>query len=122
MEQEKKMAGNDSLGFVETIGLVTAVEVADAMSKAASVRIKTVANADAGLISVICEGDLASCMAAVDAGKAAAARLGQVVATNLIARPDNSLEGYLSQQVPSIVEKGASHRTKPEKKAAKADK
>ncbi|MBZ4660543.1 MAG: hypothetical protein JG766_2466 [Desulfacinum sp.] len=115
------MAGNDSLGFVETIGLVTAVEVADAMSKAASVRIKTVANADAGLISVICEGDLASCMAAVDAGKAAAARLGQVVATNLIARPDNSLEGYLSQQVPSIVEKGASHRTKPEKKPAKAD-
>ncbi|SMC22040.1 ethanolamine utilization protein EutK [Desulfacinum hydrothermale DSM 13146] len=113
------MAGKDSLGFVETIGLVTAVEVADAMSKAASVSIRMVANADAGLISVVCEGDLASCMAAVDAGKAAGGALGQVVATNLIARPDNSLDGYLSQQVPCIVERRSTAPSKTGKEKSK---
>ena len=65
------MAENEALGFVETRGLVAAIEAADAMVKAARVRIKTVGNADAALISVICEGDLAACAAAVDAGKAA---------------------------------------------------
>ncbi len=65
------MAENEAMGFVETQGLVAAIEAADAMVKAARVRIKTVGNADAALISVICEGDLAACAAAVDAGKAA---------------------------------------------------
>ncbi len=50
------MAENEALGFVETMGLVAAVEAADAMVKAARVRIKTVGNADAALITVICEG------------------------------------------------------------------
>ena len=59
------MAENEALGFVETRGLVAAIEAADAMVKAARVRIKTVGNADAALISVICEGDLAACAAAV---------------------------------------------------------
>jgi ethanolamine utilization protein EutM len=82
------MASGDSLGFVETMGMVAAVEAADAMVKAARVRVKTVVNADAGLLSVVCEGDLAACNAAVNAGKAAAAAVGDCISSNLIARPD----------------------------------
>ena len=66
------MANNNSFGFVEAYGMVAAIEAADAMVKAARVRVKTVLNADVGMLSVICEGDLAACKAAVDAGKAAA--------------------------------------------------
>ncbi len=97
------MAEKESLGFVETIGLVTAIEAADAMSKAARVRIKTVVNADLGLLSVICEGDLAACKAAVDAGRAAAAMVGDCVSSNIIARPyedtDDLITGYIGSSI-----------------------
>ncbi len=117
------MAENESLGFVETIGLVTAIETADAMVKAARVRVKTVANADAGLISVICTGDLAACMAAVDAGKAAAMRVGQVVSTNLIPRPDDDTETLVASGIGSIMKAKPASRPPAEDKApAKGDK
>ncbi len=97
------MAENEAMGFVETQGLVAAIEAADAMVKAARVRIKTVGNADAALISVICTGDLAACAAAVDAGKAAAARVGDFVGSNLIARPDDDTEWLVSERVDAIM-------------------
>ena len=84
------MSSNESLGFVETVGLVAAIEAADAMVKTAQVRVKTVCNADAALLSVICTGDLAACKAAVDAGKAAASRVGDCVNSNLIAGDTNN--------------------------------
>jgi microcompartment protein CcmL/EutN len=96
------MAENEAMGFVETQGLVAAIEAADAMVKAARVRIKTVGNADS-LISVICEGDLAACAAAVDAGKAAAARVGDFVCSNLIARPDDDTEALVARHIDTIM-------------------
>lgn len=93
---------NDSIGFVEVAGLVAAIEVADAMSKSARVSIKTITSDDAGGVTVICEGDLAAVGAAVDAGKAAGARLGECVATNVIPRPDESLEGLVNTRIGSI--------------------
>lgn len=98
------MAYDQSLGFVETVGLIAAIEAADAMSKAARVRVRSVANADAALISVICEGDLASCSAAVDAGKAAASRVGDLFGSNLIARPGEDLDVMLREQIGSMFE------------------
>jgi microcompartment protein CcmL/EutN len=97
------MSTGDSLGFVETIGLVAAVEAADAMVKAARVQVRTVANADAGLLSVVCQGDLAACMAAVDAAKAAAARVGGVVTSNIIARPEGDTEALVTKRIGSII-------------------
>jgi microcompartment protein CcmL/EutN len=97
------MAENEALGFVETRGLVAAIEAADAMVKAARVRIKTVGNADAALISVICEGDLAACAAAVDAGKAAAARVGDFVGSNLIPRPDDDTAALVAERIDVIM-------------------
>ena len=78
---------HDALGFVEIFGLTAATEVADVMLKSANVTVKSVCNADAGLITVVCEGDLAACTAAVDAGKAAAIRMGALLCSNLIGRP-----------------------------------
>jgi len=99
------MANNNSFGFVEAYGMVAAIEAADAMVKAARVRVKTVLNADVGMISVICEGDLAACKAAVDAGKAAADRVGKCLSTNLIARPGEGLENLISKKIGSTITK-----------------
>jgi len=97
------MANNDSIGFVEAYGMVAAIEAADAMVKAARVKVKTVLNADVGMLSVICEGDLAACKAAVDAGKAAADRVGKCLSTNLIARPAEGLEELISTRIGSTL-------------------
>ena len=91
-----------SIGFVEVVGLVAAIEVADAMTKAANVNVKTITSDDAGGITIICEGDLAAVGAAVDAGKAAGSRLGECVGTNVIGRPDASLEALLTDKMGSV--------------------
>ena len=98
------MSSNESLGFVETVGLVAAIEAADAMVKTAQVRVKTVCNADSALLSVICTGDLAACKAAVAAGKAAAARVGDCVNSNLIARPDNGVDAFINDDIGPLFE------------------
>ncbi len=66
-----------ALGLVETLGLVAAIEAADAMLKAADVRLVRKHRVDPGRISHIVVGETAAVQAAVDAGTAAAARLGQ---------------------------------------------
>ncbi len=114
------MAKGDSMGFVETMGLVTAIEAADAMVKAARVKVRTVVNADAGLLSVVCEGDLAACKAAVDAGKAAAARVGEAVASNIIARPDQGTDEMVGGYVKGLFEAKAA--AKPEARGKKKSK
>jgi len=115
------MAENEALGFVETRGLVAAIEAADAMVRAARVRIKTVGNADAALISVICEGDVAACAAAVDAGKAAAARVGDFVGSNLIPRPDDDTATLVSDRIDVIMrpKRGTEDKAQPKGKAVK---
>jgi ethanolamine utilization protein EutM len=115
------MSSNESLGFVETVGLVAAIEAADAMVKTAQVRVKTVCNADAALLSVVCAGDLAACKAAVDAGKAAAARVGDCVNSNLIARPDDGVDAFIDDNIgplfePPTVAGTAEKKTKKGKK------
>ena len=107
------MASKGSFGFVETYGLVAAIEAADAMAKAARVRIKTVVNADLGLLSVVCEGDLAACRAAVDAGKAAAQRVGDCITSNLIGRPDVDTEDFIDQRIDSTIMPKASAPARP---------
>lgn len=97
------MSDNESLGFVETHGLAAAIETADAMVKAARVRVKTVLNADFGLLSVVCEGDLAACKAAVEAGKASAERMGGFVSCNLIARPDDDTGAMITEYVDTTI-------------------
>lgn len=81
----------EALGLVETRGLVGALEAADAGVKAADVRLLGTERADAGLVTVKFLGDVAAVKAAVDAGAAAAGRIGQLVAVHVIPRPHEDI-------------------------------
>lgn len=82
----------NALGFIEVYGMVAGIEAADAMLKSANVRLLREQGVRPGQISLVVEGDLAACRAAVNAGAAAASRVGTVIATNVIGRPDADTE------------------------------
>jgi len=83
-----------SKGFVETKGLVAAIEAADAMAKAANIDIVGKKIIGGGLVTVIIEGDVGAVKAAVDAGAAAAQKVGELVSVHVIARPNAETEAY----------------------------
>jgi ethanolamine utilization protein EutM len=84
-----------ALGLIETRGLVGAVEAADAMVKAAKVNLLGKEKSGAGLVTVMVRGEVGAVKAAVDAGSAAAKRVGELVSTHVIPRPADDLEDYL---------------------------
>ena len=84
-----------ALGLIETRGLVGAVEAADAMVKAAKVNLLGKEKSGSGLVTVMVRGEVGAVKAAVDAGQAAAKRVGELVSTHVIPRPAGDLEGYL---------------------------
>ena len=86
---------NEALGMVETRGLVAAIEAADAIVKAANVQLIGSEKIGSGLVSVMVRGDVGAVKAAVEAGGAAAARLGEVVATHVIPRPHTDVNKLL---------------------------
>ncbi len=81
-----------ALGLIETKGLVGAIEAADAMLKAANVKLVSKEKITAALITVKVVGDVAAVRSAVDAGAAAAQRIGELVSSHVIPRPDLQLE------------------------------
>ncbi len=81
-----------ALGLVETRGLIAAIEAADAMAKAANVLLVGKEKTNPALITIKIVGDVAAVKSAVDAGAAAAARVGEVVSTHVIPQPDQELE------------------------------
>ncbi len=86
-----------ALGFVETRGLVAAIQAADAMVKAANVKLVTKQQPGGGLISIIVQGDVGAVKAAVDAGAAAANQVGKVVSAHVIPRPYEGMEDILER-------------------------
>jgi len=82
----------EALGMIETRGLVSLIEAADAMVKAANVVIVAWDKVDAGLVTVLVRGDVGSVMAATDAGAAAARRVGELIGVHVIPRPADDLE------------------------------
>ena len=85
----------EALGMIETRGLTAAVEAADAMVKAAEVVLVGTEKIGSGLVSVMVRGDVGAVKAAVESGSAAAARLGEIIATHVIPRPHNDVEKIL---------------------------
>ena len=77
-----------ALGLIETRGLIGAIEAADAAMKAADVELLGRERADAGLMTIKLKGDVAAVRAAVDAGAAAAQRVGELISVHVIPRPD----------------------------------
>ena len=77
-----------AMGMIETKGLIGSIEAADAMVKAANVEILKQEMIDGGIVTILVEGDVGAVQAAVDAGKSAASRVGELVAAHVIPRPD----------------------------------
>lgn len=86
---------NNALGMIETIGLVGAIEAADAMTKAANVELIGYEKIGSGLTTVMVRGDVGAVKAAVDAGTAAAERVGKVASSHVIPRPHEDVENLL---------------------------
>ncbi|AWM80663.1 ethanolamine utilization protein EutM [Gammaproteobacteria bacterium ESL0073] len=87
----------EALGLIETKGLVTAIEAADAMVKSANVTIVGYEKIGSALVTVMVRGDVGAVKAATDAGAAAAQRLGEILAVHVIPRPHSDIETLLSQ-------------------------
>lgn len=85
----------NALGMVETIGEVGAIEAADAMVKAANVRLIGKEKIGSGYVTVFVRGDVGAVKAAVDAGGAAAARVGELKSVHVIPRPHTEVEVIL---------------------------
>src|SRR3989339_613824 len=85
----------DALGMIETKGLVGAIEAADAMVKAANVKLVSKEKITAALVTIKIVGEVAAVKSAVDAGAAAAQRVGQLVSAHVIPRPDEEIESLI---------------------------
>lgn len=85
----------NALGLIETKGLVGAIEAADAMVKAANVRLIGKEQIGGGYVTVMVKGDVGAVKAATDAGAAAARRVGELVSVHVIPRPHDELNKIL---------------------------
>ena len=95
----------EALGMVETKGLVGCIEASDAMVKAANVILVAYEQIGSGLVTAIVRGDVGAVKAAVEAGREAAQRVGELVSTHVIPRPHAELEKVFSISVKSGVQK-----------------
>ena len=80
-----------ALGLIETRGWVGLVEATDAMCKAANVEVVKTIQIGGAFVTTIVRGDVGSVRAAVDAGAEAAGRVGELIASHIIARPHPDL-------------------------------
>ena len=78
---------SEAIGLIETRGYVGLVEASDAMVKAANVQLIKTIPIGGSLVTTIVQGDVGSVKAAVEAGKEAASRVGNLAASHVIARP-----------------------------------
>ena len=88
-----------AVGFIETKGLVGAIEAADAMVKAANVEVEGYRALRNGQVSVLVRGDVGAVTAAVDAGRAAASLVGALYASHVMPRPHGETEDVIGQAV-----------------------
>ena len=92
-----------ALGFIETRGLIAAIESADAMLKAAEVRLVERTFVKGGIVTITVTGDVAACRASVDAAASAVARMGgTILSTHVIPRPHESLDGSMIGSVDPV--------------------
>ncbi len=82
---------SQALGLIETRGETGIIEATDAMLKAANVSLVKSIQIGGAYVTVIVRGDVGSVKAAVEAGTAAAQRVGELVASHVIARPTEGL-------------------------------
>lgn len=84
-----------ALGMVETKGVIGLIEAADAMVKTANVTLTKYEKIGGGYVTALVRGDVGAVKAAVAAGSAAAARVGELVSSHVIPAPHDMLEDIL---------------------------
>ena len=114
------MARN-ALGLIETVGLVGAIEAADAAAKAAAVLLTKAEVTPGALVTVHIEGELGAVQAAVEAGVNACQRVGQLLSYVIIPRPDPNLDTVLDTPSNLYIPEGPFCATAPESKGEKTD-
>jgi ethanolamine utilization protein EutM len=82
---------NEAIGLIETKGLIASIEASDAMLKAANVTLVKQIQIGGAYVTTIIKGDVGSVRAAVDAGAAAASKIGDLVSAHIIPRPESGL-------------------------------
>ncbi|MFH1144142.1 MAG: BMC domain-containing protein [Candidatus Eisenbacteria bacterium] len=82
----------EALGMIECRCFPAMVEAADAMVKAAKVELVSYEKTGGGYTTAIIRGDVAAVKAACDAGQTAGARVGELVAVHIIARPHANVD------------------------------
>lgn len=97
---ETQAVGREALGLIETRGFVAAVEAADAMCKAARVRLTRYEVTRDALVTIVVRGAVADVDAAVAAGSGAAARLGELMSRHVIPAPERDLEPSIAGERP----------------------
>ena len=101
-----------AFGMIETKGLIAAIEAADAMVKTSNVRLIGKERTDPAMITIKIIGDTAAVRSAVEAGAAAAKRVGELVSQHVIPRPAEGVEelvfakSILSEEEISILMHG----------------
>lgn len=112
-----------ALGMIETRGLIGSIEAADAMVKSADVRLVKQEKVDAALVTVLVEGDVSAVQAAVEAGKEAAARVGELVSAHVIPHPDEGIGKILlnTEKKEEVQPKRPAKMNRTSKKAANED-
>lgn len=96
-----------ALGFIETKGLVGNIEATDAMLKSADVEFVGSNTIGAGLTTVIVTGEVGAVKSAVEAGEAAASRVGELFCSHVIARPHSDVERILPPKGPATGKSGS---------------
>jgi ethanolamine utilization protein EutM len=86
-----------ALGMIETRGLVACIEAADAMMKAANVKLLDRRAIGAGYMTVMVRGDVGAVRTALEAGSQAARRVGEVISVRILPSPHLDLEDILSE-------------------------
>ncbi len=111
-----------AIGMIETHGLIGSIVAADTMLKAAGVRLVKQEKIDAGLVTVIIEGDVGAVQAAIEAGGIAATRVGELVSSHVIPHPDEGVAKILQKEDDKKEAKVKSNLQKPEPKPSTLNK
>ncbi|MFJ7726961.1 BMC domain-containing protein [Neobacillus sp. NPDC097160] len=100
-----------ALGMIETRGLIGSIVAADEMLKAADVTLVRQEKVDAALVTVLVQGDVSAVQAAVEVGKMAASRVGELVSAHVIPHPDESIKDVLLKKDEKVI--GSSSKKEP---------
>lgn len=119
-----------ALGLIETVGSTTAITALDAASKAANVELvgyeKVIGVEKLVSVTVQVAGEVAAVRAAVEAGAAAAERVGTVVSTHIIPRPheevDKLIEKFQIEMKNKKIEKENAKSSKTSKQPTRSKK